>query len=180
MKLQPLKSRRAQLGATRLVPYGGEFVEAYNAAMQSDELQALTGSEPLSLEEEREMQQRWSSEDGMLCLIVEDAETKCFVGDVNAHWTEQFEEGVEEPELLLEVDVMICDPQHRRQGHAGRALQLLFQLLAELDALKGAMLVAKIKLGNEASMGLFRKLGFEQTSVSEVFQEATFVRALMP
>ena len=124
------------------------------------------------------MQRRWAAEDGMLCLIVRDADN-AFVGDVNAHWMEEFEEGVDEPELLLEVDVMICNVRHRRQGHAGRALQLLFQLLSELESLKGATLVAKIKLGNEASMGLFRKLGFEQKSVSEVFQEATFVRPLM-
>ena len=167
--MEGLKRRKVEEGTTRLVPYDEQYVAAYNEAMKSTELQELTGSEPLTLEEEHAMCAKWAADPNMLCLLVVDADGR-FIGDVNAH---RGDEGV------AEVDVMICRPEDRRCGHASRALQMLFGLLGEVEGI--AVLEAKIKLGNAASIGLFeKKLGFTEHSVSDAFQEVTFRRALRP
>lgn len=166
--MRALKTRAVSLEGTRLAPYEPSFVPAYNAAMKSPELLELTGSEPLSLEEEHSMQQRWMADEAMLCLLVLDADGN-FVGDVNAH--------LNSDTSTAEVDIMICDPAHRRHGHARRALEMLFELLRETKSIE--TLEAKIKFGNDASIGLFvNKLGFVKQSESEIFQEVTLTRAL--
>ena len=52
-----------------LVPYRLEHVAKYHESMKSEELQELTGSEPLSLEEELRMQQTWR-EDPEKCTFI--------------------------------------------------------------------------------------------------------------
>jgi len=42
-----------------LVPYRPEHVAKYHEWMMSEELRTLTASEPLTLEEEYEMQKKW-------------------------------------------------------------------------------------------------------------------------
>ncbi|KAK9760697.1 hypothetical protein K7432_014998 [Basidiobolus ranarum] len=46
-----------------LVPYKQEHVERYHEWMKSPFLQEMTASEPLSLEEEYEMQRTWHTDD---------------------------------------------------------------------------------------------------------------------
>lgn len=152
-------------GCTVLAPYESEHVSEYNALMKDPQLQELTGSEPLSLEEEHEMLCTWQSDPDKLCLLIFSAQ-EAFVGDVNAFFRE--EDGV----YVAEVSVMIARPSERQKGHASRALALLFDLLAKLDT-SPAKLEARIKLHNVASIALFRKLGFTEESVSEAFGEVT-------
>lgn len=80
-----------------LVPYRRHHVEKYNSWMSSKEIQELTSSEPLSLEEEYSMQKSWQEDDDKLTFIVlrrdlyeastlatvEERETQSMIGDVN-------------------------------------------------------------------------------------------------
>ncbi|XP_072602781.1 alpha/beta-tubulin-N-acetyltransferase 9 isoform X3 [Vulpes vulpes] len=133
-----------------LVPYTSEHVPRYHEWMKSEELQRLTASEPLTLEQEYSMQQSWREDADKCTFIVLDAEKwqaqpstteeSCMAGDVNLFLT-----NVGDPSLG-EIEVMIAG-------------------LTKFEA--------KIGQGNEPSIRMFQKLHFEQVAVSSVFQEVT-------
>ncbi|XP_015359712.1 alpha/beta-tubulin-N-acetyltransferase 9 isoform X4 [Marmota marmota marmota] len=159
-----------------LVPYTSEHVPRYHEWMKSEELQRLTASEPLTLEQEYAMQCSWREDADKCTFIVLDAEKwqtqpvpteeSCMAGDVNLFLTD-----IEDP-TLGEIEVMIAEPSCRGQGFGTEAALLMMSYgVTKLGLTK---FEAKIGQGNEPSIRMFQKLHFKQVAVSSIFQEVTF------
>nr|XP_055176925.1 alpha/beta-tubulin-N-acetyltransferase 9 isoform X3 [Nyctereutes procyonoides] len=144
--------------------------------MKSEELQRLTASEPLTLEQEYSMQQSWREDADKCTFIVLDAEKwqaqpstteeSCMAGDVNLFLT-----NVGDPSLG-EIEVMIAEPSCRGKGFGTESVLMMMSYgVTKLGLTK---FEAKIGQGNEPSIRMFQKLHFEQVAVSSVFQEVTF------
>lgn len=158
-----------------LVPYTAEHVPRYHEWMKSEELQRLTASEPLTLEQEYEMQCSWREDRDKCTFIVLDAEKwqaqpgsteeSCMAGDVNLFLTD-----LGDPSLG-EIEVMIAEPSCRGRGFGTEAVLMMMSYgVTKLGLTK---FEAKIGQGNEPSIRMFQKLHFEQVAVSSVFQEVT-------
>lgn len=161
-----------------LVPYRKEHVLTYHGWMQDDALREATASEPLSLDEEYEMQASWAHDEKKCTFIVlrkSDASTAgpasvaSMVGDVNLYFNDHDDANA------AEIEIMIADVSARRKGLASEALRLMQGYAMEnLDV---SRFIAKIGFENEKSRRLFEGLGFAERSSSEVFRETTFVCA---
>ncbi|XP_010595276.1 alpha/beta-tubulin-N-acetyltransferase 9 isoform X3 [Loxodonta africana] len=143
--------------------------------MKSEELQRLTASEPLTLEQEYTMQRSWREDADKCTFILLDAEKwqaqpgtteeSCMAGDVNLFLTDPGDPTVGE------IEVMIAEPSCRGRGFGTEAVLMMMSYgVTKLGLTK---FEAKIGQGNEPSFRLFQKLHFEQVAVSSVFQEAT-------
>ncbi|XP_040827133.1 N-acetyltransferase 9-like [Ochotona curzoniae] len=155
-----------------LVPYTAEHVPRYHEWMQSEKLQRLTSSEPLTLEQEYAMQHSWREDADKRTFIVLDAEKwqaqsaaakeSCIV---NLFFTDPGDP------TLREVQVIIAESSCRGKGLGAEAA--LMMLSYGVTKLGLTMFEAKIGQGNEPSLRMFRKLHFEQVALSSVFQEVT-------
>ncbi|PCH33013.1 acyl-CoA N-acyltransferase [Wolfiporia cocos MD-104 SS10] len=172
-----------------LVPYKNEHVVKYHEWMSSPELLELTASEPLTLEEEYEMQKKWQIDEDKLTFIIlathdpdgkaiADAEAELdlttlpMVGDVNLF----LKGSKEDDDFEAEVEIMIAEPAYRRRGLARAALQLMLSFATSPDLPKPLpvpkdKLVVRIGEKNTPSVRLFEKLGFELTKRVEIFEE---------
>ncbi|XP_038633182.1 N-acetyltransferase 9 isoform X2 [Scyliorhinus canicula] len=139
-----------------LVPYRATHVPRYHQWMQSEELQKLTASEPLTLEQEYQMQRSWREDADKCTFIVLDklrwvsgsyTEEDCMVGDVNLFLTDA------EDSTMAEIEIMI----------------------AGMTKLGIKTFQAKIDLENTISIAMFQNFHFKEVSVSDVFQEATLL-----
>ncbi|XP_053767128.1 alpha/beta-tubulin-N-acetyltransferase 9 isoform X4 [Desmodus rotundus] len=94
-----------------LVPYTAEHVPRYHEWMKSEELQRLTASEPLTLEQEYAMQRSWREDADKCTFIVLDAERwqaqpdateeSCMAGDVNLFLTDLGDPSLGEVEVMI-------------------------------------------------------------------------------
>jgi RimJ/RimL family protein N-acetyltransferase len=88
------------------------------------------------------------------------------VGDVNLYWNDH-----DDPNTA-EIEIMVAEQKSRRKGIAKGALTLL--MTYGLSRLKVTTFRAKIGEDNIPSQNLFKSLGYEQVSRSEVFKEVTY------
>lgn len=157
-----------------LVPYCPHHVPKYHEWMKSEELQHLTGSEPLALEEEYEMQKTWKESDDKCTFIIlhretledTDSEIEAMIGDTNIFLRED-----DDKVIVGEAEIMIAEHGFRGQKLGLEAITLM--LLYGAKHLNIQVYEVKIKLDNTKSIKLFEKLGFSETAKSEIFQETT-------
>ncbi|KAF3639167.1 N-acetyltransferase 9 [Capsicum annuum] len=160
-----------------LVPYMKEHVPKYHEWMQDPLLLQATASEPLTLQQEYDMQLSWTQDPLKQTFIVLDRElivgnfihgethVEAMVGDVNIYMND-----LDDPQMA-EVEIMIAEPKSRGKG-LGKESVLMMMTFA-VDNFKIHTFCAKIGELNQSSLSLFQKLGFEETSYSEIFNEMT-------
>uniref|UniRef100_A0A131Z492 Phosphoglucosamine acetyltransferase n=1 Tax=Rhipicephalus appendiculatus TaxID=34631 RepID=A0A131Z492_RHIAP len=150
-----------------LVPYREHHVAKYHEWMKDPYLQEMTASEPLSLEQEYEMQKSWLEDEDIRCstdsVIIS---SEAMIGDVNLFFNDQ------DRPRDAEIEVMIAESSQRRKGRGKEAIHLMMRY--GVEELRVTAFSAKIKLSNEVSRRLFENIGFSLVSTSSVFEEATY------
>lgn len=76
-----------------------------------------------------------------------------------------------------EVEIMIAEERARKKGFGLEAT--IMMILYGLENLHLKTYEAKVSLSNEISINMFKKLAFQETGVSEVFQEMTLTRKIV-
>nr|CAD7411609.1 unnamed protein product [Timema poppensis] len=165
----------------------------YHDWMKSPELQHLTASEPLSLEEEYRMQQSWSEDEDKCTFIILDRpiyevskdEIAAMIGDTNL-----FFHSNEDHVRVAEAEIMIAEVASRGKRRGWEALLLMLRygdklilIQAPLDSLDlgceklhVGKFEAKISTDNIQSIAMFSKLGFQEVEHNIVFNELTLQR----
>ncbi|KAK4577084.1 hypothetical protein RGQ29_027548 [Quercus rubra] len=158
-----------------MVPYMEAHVPKYHEWMQDPALLQATATEPLTLQQEFQMQLTWTQDPNKQTFIVLDREmvvgefihgdphVEAMVGDVNLYMN-----NFDDPNMA-EIEIMIAEPKSRGKG-LGKESVLLMMAFA-VESLGIHIFRAKIGESNGASLTLFRKLGFEEASYSEIFKE---------
>mmetsp|Transcript_125948 Transcript_125948/g.188043 ORF Transcript_125948/g.188043 Transcript_125948/m.188043 type:complete len:225 (+) Transcript_125948:182-856(+) len=182
-----------------LFPYRPEHVPQYHEWMKDPALLEATDSEPLSFQEEVDMQQSWRDDSQKCTFIVHSNETcgadesveslnvvenlTSMVGDVNLFLSEidddddhdEEEKCVqtkEKPRLQAEIDIMIAEHGYKRMG-LGRAATCAM-LLYGANVLGVDRFFCKINEENKASIKLFESLGFVQCDYAACFKQVEF------
>ncbi|KAI4308476.1 hypothetical protein L6164_031550 [Bauhinia variegata] len=160
-----------------LVPYMKDHVLKYHEWMQDEALRQATGSDPLTLEEEYQMQLSWSQDPDKETFIVLDKDLvvgdfihgdphiEVMVGDVNI-----FMNYSDYPQTA-EIEIMIAEQKSRGKG-LGKQSVLMMMAFA-IEKLGIDTFEAKIGESNKASLNMFKKLGFVEISRSAIFKEVT-------
>lgn len=158
-----------------LVPYNPIHVPKYNQWMKDPSLQYLTGSEPLTLEEEFEMMSSWLSDPNKCTFIIldkhvfqmTDNQIESMIGDINLFLSIDDNESIK-----AEIEIMIAEESHRGLGKGKEAVLSMLRFGVEIIGIK--RFVAKIKYNNNNSQKLFTKFGFTEESRSDIFSEITY------
>ncbi|KAL4240299.1 N-acetyltransferase 9 [Mactra antiquata] len=169
------QNTKIEAGNVYLVPYERGHVLKYHEWMKSEELQQLTASEPLTLDEEYKMQESWRNDNNKCTFIILSKEVynkSCqneidsMVGDVNLFLND------DEDLTTAEIEIMIAEPAARGKGFGKEAL--LCMIRYGFESLKLETITAKIGYSNHPSISMFTKLGFQEESKSDVFEEITY------
>ena len=157
-----------------LVPYRKHHVDKYHKWMSDPELLALTASEPLSIDEEYEMQQTWENDENKLTFIVlskslheNGNEVDSMVGDVNAFLYSDNDDNIID---VIEIDIMISEKKYRSYGFGSEAVYvIMFYCLKNFKNIKE--FIVKINDDNEASIKMFEKMLFFKYDYLKVFKQ---------
>lgn len=145
-----------------MVPYMEAHVPKYHLWMQDPALLQATGSEPLSLQQEYDMQLSWNQDPLKKTFIVLDKEmvgekfvhgnphVEAMVGDVNIYMND-----LDDPQLA-EIEIMIAELKSRGKG-LGKESVLMMMAYA-VQNFRIHVFRAKIGASNGSSLSLFRKL----------------------
>ncbi|PQE33980.1 n-acetyltransferase 9 protein [Rutstroemia sp. NJR-2017a WRK4] len=188
-----------------LVPYEEEHVPVYHEWMKDEEIQILTASEPLSLEEEYAMQRSWRRDHDKLTFIIcvppsstslsSNSEPRSnaqneknpkpqMIGDINLFLTPADEDPDEG--CIGEIELMIAPKEMRVKGY-GRAAVLAFMgyLERELGGIMGEYgkgvrgEVGDGENGKKMKMNLLQlrvKIGSKNEKSIGLFESIGFVR----
>ncbi|CAH0722841.1 unnamed protein product, partial [Brenthis ino] len=157
---------------TILVPYMDSHVPKYHNWMKSEELQRLTASEPLTLEEEYNMQKSWREDEDKCTFIILDKSTyeaneneiESMIGDTNIFL-------LDKDNCIGEIEIMIAEKSARSKKFGWEAVILM--ILYGIKYIHLKIIEAKISFTNDISVRMFNKLGFVEKSRSEIFKEIT-------
>uniref|UniRef100_A0A0K8TN31 Putative phosphoglucosamine acetyltransferase n=1 Tax=Tabanus bromius TaxID=304241 RepID=A0A0K8TN31_TABBR len=159
-----------------LIPYEERHVEKYHQWMQNPLMQELTASEPLTLEEEYQMQKSWRLDEDKCTFLILSKESyansgdeiEALIGDTNLFV--QVDDGVK----TGEAEIMIAEEsyQGKRLGWESMLLMLKYGL-QEIGIKK---FIAKIGEQNVKSINMFLKMDFVKVGDVNVFHEITLER----
>jgi len=167
------KNRRIIGNKVILVPYSAQHVPKYHEWMKDPTLQYLTASEPLTLEEEFEMQRKWVKDENKCTFIVlnkckfesTNDEVASMIGDTNVYFSD-------ENDLSIgEIELMVAEESERGKGNGKEVLALMMRF--SMDVIGIETFEAKIKIDNAASLRLFDSFHFVESNRSEIFNEVT-------
>ncbi|KAG7390167.1 N-acetyltransferase 9 [Phytophthora pseudosyringae] len=138
----------------------------------------MTASEPLSIEEEFEMQKSWR-EDAEKCTFivlaaaegdgkpgasyVDESAIGRMAGDVNLFFNDY-----DDPHAC-EMEIMIAQDKYRRKGFAEEAVKLMMAYAT--SKLNVTRFICKIIETNNASIQLFEKLGYVKYNYVAAFKQ---------
>ena len=156
-----------------LVPYREIHVQKYHEWMSSSELQELTASEPLSLEQEYDMQKSWYNDEDKCTFIILDKqlyetthdEIAAMIGDTNLFFNCQ------DDKTTAEAEIMIAEKSFRKMGRGKEAMLIMFYYAVQNLSVK--RFTVKIGYENKPSINMFKNMKFSIESESDVFQEVT-------
>uniref|UniRef100_A0A6E8VTI0 N-acetyltransferase domain-containing protein n=1 Tax=Anopheles coluzzii TaxID=1518534 RepID=A0A6E8VTI0_ANOCL len=168
-----------------LVPYESKHVEKYHQWMKSEELQELTASEPLTLEEEYQMQASWRNDEDKCTFLILDRqryedtkdEIGALIGDTNIFIQSHHEAEDEQPQtdrLAGEIEIMIAEPAARGKRYGWEATLLM--LLFGVERLQLQHYLAITKDTNAKAMRMFERMQFRETKRTAIFHEVSFER----